>query len=172
MTWMWLLLLLAPGFFIIPFTLVGLALLPFYGVEKIRWYKGAIEVVAKTNKDGSTRIFGQPAAQTIGLFIFYAREKTEIIKNRKRSGWDDPALRVHERVHILQPLIFGVLYVLVYGLSFLALIVAVLFGAWKNAKPKFSSPIWRAYYRIPFEIWAYSKQHRFEGGEIPDAWGA
>jgi len=162
MSWLWLLLPLAPGLFIVLHTLLGLALMPFYGVEKIRWYKGAVEVVAKCDENGTTRIFGRPGAQTWGLVIFYARE----------DAWERPSLRVHERVHILQSFLFGAIYPLTYLLSFGVLFIAVLLGAWKNTPPHHFNNMWRAYYRIPWEIWAYAKQHRFEGGEIPDAWGA
>lgn len=162
MSWLWWLLPLAPVLFLVLHTLLGFMLMPFYGVEKVRWYKGAIEVVAKRNKHGGTRIFGQPGAQTWGLIIFYASERS----------WDWAALRVHERVHILQTILFGVIYPITYLLAFGVLFLIVKLGLdWWEREP-YDNDMWHAYRMIPWEIWAYAKQHRYEGGEIPDAWGA
>lgn len=148
---LWLLLLLAPGLFIVAHTLLGVLLMLPYGVESIRWNRWTIEVVAKANKDGHTRIWFRPSAQTWGLMIFYASAQLK----------SSEPLRVHERVHILQSLLFGAVYPVTYLFIFFPLLyVAVKLGAWKNSDDR--DDIWRAYRRIPWEIWAYHTQHRFE----------
>lgn len=158
---MYWLLLLAPVVFIVPHTLVGLLLIPLYGAESIRWSEGAIEVVAKKRADGTSRIIGDPGAQTWGLLIFYRADRFVRV----------PGLRVHERVHILQSALFGVVYPVTYVLSFLVLLAGVRWFGWWSNKP--ASADWvRAYLRIPWEIWAFHKQVRFNSGEIEDAWGS
>ena len=162
MSWLWLLLPLVPGLFIVLHTLIGLLLMIPYGVEDMRWNKGALEVIAKRRKDGRTRIWFEPGAQTWGLVIFHARD----------WYWDHAPLKVHERVHILQSILFGVVYPVTYLLSFGLLYLLVKLGwDWWDRDP-YDDDVWHAYRMIPWEIWAYAKQHRFEGGEIPDAWGA
>ena len=139
------------------FALVVLA--PIFGVESIQWSDWCIEIVAKRNKEGKTRIWGRPGAQTHALVIFYSSEG-----NRLRRG-----LRVHERLHIIQEILFGIFYLVTYGLSFLFNYFVLANFLWKHEE----APKWyRAYLRIPWEIWAFKKEHRFEAGEIPDAWGS
>ena len=141
--------LLGPPGFIVLHTLIGVLLMPFYGIDQIRWSQGAIEVIAKKSKDGKTRIWFQPGAQTWGLIIFYSSAR----------GWGNAGLRVHERVHILQTYLFGVVYPVTYLLFFGVLFVVI-------------RDFWKAYRKIPWEIWAYSKQDKFNEGKLPGAWGS
>lgn len=84
----------------LPCTLLGLIAAPFYGAHSWRWSDGCLEAIAP-------RIWGRPAAQTLGWIIFYADEGY-----RARVDF-----RVHERVHVVQ--------------AFLVQLVAVVtIGAW------------------------------------------
>lgn len=141
-------------------TLIGVLFMPIYGVERWRWRAGAIEVQARTRKDGTTRIWFKPGAQTWGLIIFCADSR----------NYESKSILVHERVHIFQTYLFGVLYPVTWVLSFLVLRIAVMFGAWKNDGSRDNT--WRAYKRIPWELWAYWKQRRFDRGECKGAWGS
>ena len=141
-------------------SLVGVALMPLYGVEEWRWREGAIEVLAKKGKDGTTRILFKPGAQTWGLVIFCASER----------NYNSNSLQVHERVHIIQTYIFGAFYPVTWALSWVVLFLAVKLGAWKHDGSR--DDTWRAYKRIPWELWAYWKQYRFDRGDCQDAWGS
>jgi len=143
-------------------TLLGVALMPFYGVDKWRWRAGAIEIVAKKKTDGSTRIWFKPWAQTWGLIIFCA----------DGAAYESEALQVHERVHILQTYLFGVLFPVTYLLSFVVLfsLVKAKLAWWERNKR--DDDVWYAYRKIPWELWAYSKQGRFERGEFQGTWGS
>lgn len=152
---------LAPPLFIVVHTLVGFLLMIPYGVDKWRWRAGAIEVMASRKKDGTTKIWFQPGAQTWGLIIFCANG----------HAYEDEALQVHERVHILQTILFGIIYPVTYLLAFAVLftLVKLKLDWWERHEG--DDDIWHAYRMIPWEIWAYSKQHRFEKGEFQQAWG-
>ena len=155
-------LLLCPPFFIVIHTLVGILLMSVYGVDKWRWRAGAIEVMAGKKADGTTRIWFKPGAQTWGLVIFCADGR----------NFESESLHVHERVHILQTYLFGVFYLLTYALAFGALfaIVKAKLDWWeRNAQ---DDDVWHAYRKIPWEIWAYAKQGRFERGEFQGTWGS
>jgi len=168
------LLALCPPLFIVLHTLIGAFLIPIYGVEKIRWRAGAIEIVAKTKeveirgrKQEVTRIWFRPGAQTWGLIIFFADER-----NLKHEP-----LQVHERVHIIQTYLFGVLYLLTYGIAFgiLFAIVKLKLDWWERKKypnGEEDDDVWHAYRKIPWEIWAYAKEDKFERGELVGAWGS
>ena len=168
------LLALCPPFFIALHTLVGVFLMVPYGVEKIRWRAGAIEIVAKTKeamargrKTEVTRIFFRPAAQTWGLIIFFADER----------ALKDESLQVHERVHILQTYLFGAFYLLTYALAFgvlFAIVKADLDWWERKVYPDGSTDddVWHAYRKIPWEIWAYWKDGKVERGELVGAWGS
>ena len=153
---------LCPPFFIVLHTLLGLALMPIYGVDKWRWRAGAIEVMAGKKADGTTKIWFAPAAQTWGLVIFCADGR----------AFENAPLQVHERVHILQTYLFGAFYLLTYALSFGVLFALVkLKLAWWKRNDR-DDDVWYAYRKIPWEIWAYSKEGRFERGEFQEAWGS
>ncbi len=153
---------LAPPFFIVVHTFVGILLMPIYGVRDWRWRAGAIEVLAKSKEDGTTRIWFKPGAQTWGLIIFCA----------DRQNFENEPLLVHERVHILQTYLFGAFYLLTYALSFAVLFALVKLKLdWWERNDR-DDDVWHAYRMIPWERWAYAKQHRFEAGEIYKAWGA
>lgn len=156
------LLALSPPLFIVLHTLIGLALMPIYGVDKWRWRAGAIEIMAGRGKDGTTRIWFKPGAQTWGIVIFCSNG----------YNYENESLQVHERVHIFQSLLFGAFYLLTYGISFAVLFVIVKLGLdWWERNPK-DNDVWHAYRMIPWERWAYSKQRRFERGEFQGAWGS
>ena len=162
-----LLVLLAPPFFVVTHTWLGFVLMLFYGVDKWRWRAGAIEVMAGKKKDGTTKIWFQPGAQTWGLIIFCA----------DGYNYERAPLQVHERVHILQTILFGSFYTATYALSFVFffVIVKLQFDWWKRHVNQRGIPdddVWHAYRMIPWERWAYAKQARFEKGEIPKACGA
>ncbi len=161
------LLALSPPIFIILHTLVGLALMPIYGVDKWRWRAGAIEVMAGRKKDGTTRIWFQPGAQTWGIIVFCANGR----------NFENEPLQVHERVHVLQSILFGVLFPITYLLSFafFFVIVKLRLDWWErhvNGGGVPDDDIWHAYRMILWERWAYSKQRRFEDGELVGAWGS
>jgi hypothetical protein len=155
---LWLFLLLFPPVVFTVHTLFALAFfIPVYGSRSMRWSGRAIEIVAKQNS-GRTRIWGRPGAQTHGLVIFYAGTPHQ----------DSEPLRVHERVHILQELLFGWLYLITYVGHF-GINLILSYFLWQNE----TEARWkRAYRRIIWERWAYRKQARFEAGEIPGAWGS
>ena len=153
---------LAPPLFIVVHTLVGILLMPIYGVDKWRWRAGAIEVMAGRKKDGTTKIWFKPGAQTWGLIIFCA----------DGHNFENESLQVHERVHILQSILFGVLFPVTYLLSFVVLFTIVKLGLdWWERNDR-DDDVWHAYRMIPWEIWAYSKQGRFERGEFQGCWGS
>lgn len=153
MSWLWLILIPPIGFLL--HSLVGLLFfLLIYGVEEFKLSGWAIEIVAKPE-----RIWGRPGAQTHGLVIFYATRQHRLRRE----------LRVHERVHIIQCLLLGLVYIITYGLFFAFNFLVLANFLWRNE----NEPRWkRAYRRIPWEIWAYNKQYKYRRGEIPNAWGS
>ena len=86
--WKWFL----PGYILaLPGTLIGLLLLPLYGVQGIYLSDGCIEVETRRAMLGGKFV----AAQTWGNLIYY------------RGAFRDSArLRVHERVHVWQAMVF------------------------------------------------------------------
>ena len=159
---------LAPPLFIVTHTLMGILLMIPYGVDKWRWRAGAIEVLAKRKKDGTTRIWFKPGAQTWGLVIFCS--------NDYNYAGNAP-LQVHERIHILQTYLFGAFYLLTYALSFAVLYALVLceFDWWDrrvNSRGILDDDVWHAYRMIPWERWAYGVQGEFERGEREGEWGS
>ena len=135
----------------LPHTIVGLFLCIPYLPKKVRWSEGCLEFIAGRKKNGRTRIWGRPGAQTHGWVIFYASE----------SAWNRKNLRVHERVHTLHALIGGPLYALAYGIHFAWLWSRSGFGPWKAS-----------YYKIWFEQKAHAKQSDYILGFCPNAWGS
>ncbi len=138
-----------PGYLIaLPHTIIGLILAVVYRAHTWRISAGCIEVIAGTfERDGRrvTRIFGRPAAQTHGFLIVYADEDARA----------DIEIRVHERVHVVQGMIGGPLYVIAYGLTFLWFYLWNVRAGW-----------YAAYMRIPFERQAYPI------GRTRKGWGA
>ena len=151
MIWRWWYLLLVP--FTLLNVLASLLLAIPYGVERVRWSRGCLEIMAKRRADGRTRIWGQPGAQSLGCpVIWYASER----------AWADAGLRVHERCHVVQGILgLGIPFGLAYGLHFLWEWALVGFGAWRPA-----------YRRIWAERQAYRIQDEFEAGQREGAWGA
>ena len=148
---LWYLLLLP---FVLPNVLASLLLAVPYGVERWRFSRGCLELVAERhNGTGETRIFGRPAGQSLGCpVIWYA----------SADHWDRASLRVHERCHVVQGLLgLGILFGAAYGLHFLFEWTRRGFGDWR--------PAYRA---IWAERQAYAVQDEFEKGHRPDAWGA
>lgn len=138
---------------VVPNIVVSLLLALVYRPTHWRFSDGCLELVAGRRKDGSTRIWGRPGAQCLLCpVIWYASEKAS----------NDDALRVHERVHVVQGfLLGGVLAALAYGLHFFWNWAMGGFVAWKTA-----------YYFIWAERWAYHVQDQYEKGARPWAWGA
>jgi len=134
----------------LPHTLFGvLLLLTVYFPKRVRWSEGALDVVVRwhlipkgMDKTGDGDLDDPEdfvtGGQTHGIIIFYADEYQA---QRQR-------LRCHERIHVLQCMIFGgLLYPLLYGLSSMA--------------AAFSGD---DYYRDNhFEVWARA----WEGGDVP-----
>jgi len=148
--WRWWYLLLVP--FTVLNVLASLLLMIPYGVERMRWKAGCLEIIAKRNGDGETRIWGKPWGQSLGCpVIWYASER----------AWDDPGLRVHERCHTIQGILgLGLLFGVAYGIHFLWEWALIKFGPWHSA-----------YMRIWAERQAYRIQDEFEAGQRPGAWG-
>jgi hypothetical protein len=136
--WRWFL----PGYVLAaPHTILGLLLAIVYRCHSWQWRDGVLTCLGGTfQRDGKTitRIWGRPGAQTHGWLLVAADED-----QRSRSD-----LRVHECVHVVQGFC-GPLYMLAYGLSFLAI------WAWRRG------PWTDAYERIPFEVQAYDRQDRY-----------
>jgi hypothetical protein len=151
MRWRWFYFLLVP--FTLPNIIASLLLALPYGVERWRFHSGCLELIAKRNKHGLTRIWGRPHGQSLGCpVVWYA----------SAVHWDSASLRVHERCHAVQGMLgLGLLFGLAYGLSFLFAWARQGFGPWHAA-----------YMANPFERQAYARQARFESGQVPDAWGA
>jgi hypothetical protein len=129
--WKWFL----PGYlFALPHTLIGLILtLIWYRPRAWRFADGVLECTAGRTKNGRTRIWGRPGAQTHGFLVVYASGASRRFL----------PLRRHERAHIVQGFLGGPLYVILYGLTF----------AWNYLRLR----EWRAaYLAIPFEKYARS----------------
>lgn len=127
----------------LPLTIIGLLLSLFYRAHSWRWSDGCLEAIGGTRPDGSSRIFGEPNAQTWGWLIFY---DSEVMRDY------DP-IRVHERVHVVQAFIGGVLF----GIAYVAC------WAWLRLNGR---SFWKAYRENPFEEQAYARMS-WRGG-----WGA
>lgn len=153
---------------LLPFT-IGYALFCFvvYGARSWGFRSGVLIAIGGTRKDGSTRIWGNPGAQTIGTMTVFASTQEEARED----------LHVHENCHvveaqlfalggaILTPVLFAALdwspllgialggfvgalaYTLAYGVCFLALWIAAGFGPWHES-----------YRKNPFESLAYARQ--------------
>lgn len=138
--WKWFL----PGYvWALPMTLIGIVMCLIFRSHSWRWSNGCIECVAGKYPDGTTRIVGKPGAQTWGFLIVYAEPKYREI----------PWLRVHERVHVVQGLLGGPLFVLAY-------IACFYHNYYTNGRQYYE-----AYRHNPFEEWAYDRESR------PGAWG-
>lgn len=140
---------------LVPFTIPNIAIslllaLP-YGVRSWRWSDGCLELVAR-ERNGRTRIWGRPAAQSLGCnVIWYSSE----------HAMNNDALRVHERCHVVQGLLcLGVPFLVGYALLFLYYWAKGGFGEWYDA-----------YIQNPFERQAYRVQREYMHGDRPGAWG-
>lgn len=135
-TWRW----FVPGYlWSILNTLVGLVLALIYRCHSWRWSEGCLEAIGGKHADGTTRIFGRPAAQTHGWLILYSEDRWR----------GSRAIRVHERVHVVQAFVGGPLFMLAYVACF----------AWSFASQGFTD-WWAAYRKNPFEGAAYERQVR------------
>jgi hypothetical protein len=151
----------------------------FYKASFWRWYDGLFTCVAGVDKDGSTRIWGKPNAQTLGWIEIYDTEDSRNMAD----------LRVHETVHVVQaftgslvglvavpvllgafggPLWIGLViggfvgglgFAGLYGILFIYLLLRDRMG-W-----------YQAYRMNPFEVQAYDLQDKYLAGENPKAWG-
>lgn len=135
-----------PGYlWALPHTLVGLALAIVYRAHSWWWHQGVLVAIGGKRPDGSTRIWGNPGAQTHGWLLFAASEDEFARRD----------LRVHEFVHVVQGFVGGPLYMLAYGACFLWAWMVRGFGPWHEA-----------YAANPFERMAYRI------GDGADGWGA
>lgn len=91
----------------LPNSLIGFVLMvTWYLPKSVRWKDGALEVVIRRK----SLIGGEwVGAQTYGWVIFCKNEKQR----------DRPDLAVHERVHVRDAMVFGIFFLLMYGLCFL-----------------------------------------------------
>lgn len=128
----------------LPHTLLGVLLILVYFPREIRWSQGCLEVIPRW-------IIGSPGAQTHGVVIFY--------RDRRTRAW--VPLRVHERVHVVQGMIFGIFYIISYSLFFLLKWVSQGFRHWAVA-----------YMWIPWEKQAYRIQKEYMDGERKRPWGS
>ncbi len=127
--------------------------LVIYRAHSWEFREGVLTAIAGTKK-GRTRILGRPGAQGWGgLFVCYA-------SGERRSRAD---LRVHENCHVVQGLVLGPLFLVVYVLMFLAIFAYV-----RN---------WKTAYRLsPFEEQAYKRQAAYyltsnDGAWAQSRWG-
>lgn len=117
-----------PGYLLtLPNTFIGLILVLLCGARRFRWSQGCLECEAP-------KLIGDPLGQTWGWLIAY---KTGHSKNK--------AMRVHERVHVVQGMIGGPLFMIAYALCF---------AFYYACRP--SEGWYKAYRRNPFEIQAYA----------------
>lgn len=186
MTWHFLYWLISPLTW--PAALVSIAMSIFYGVESWRFRDRCLEITAKKNKDGVTRIWGRPGGQCFGCQVIWYSS----VRNRKNKG-----MRVHERIHAIHAMLVNAITFLAilpfvqtgligwgwlalsfaafgtsYGAHFLANWYWFIWtgsstnggGTWREWKP--------AYYRIWTERIAYRLQRRYRIGLEPGAWGS
>jgi hypothetical protein len=180
-----------PGYIaMLPYMAISLLVtLPFYGIRKIRWSEGCIEIIAKQKVNGDTRIFGNPEAQTLGFLIAHASERQ----------WSNLRLRVHERRHVVQGSAFSMLTFILLPLAIWlgcmlgdawwesgirALLLVVGIGAWPIAYGMASlvSRIKYGFWYVDpddrwtkgnvFENRAYTYDRDFLDGKHPGAWGS
>jgi hypothetical protein len=111
-----------------PVTILGLLLSAVYWPRFARWTRGAIEL-------GARRLIPRWAiAQTWGYCIYYSKQYSY-----PTLTWQEQArIRAHERAHVLQCQIFGVLFLVLYPLASLV--------AWGIRKHYYRDNV--------FEIWA------------------
>lgn len=143
--WKWFL----PGYvMLLPHTLVGFLFFALiYWPRDWKWHGGYWTCIVRNGLIGGPWV----GAQTHGNIVFCRDEK---MRQRTR-------LRVHECVHIVQEMLLGPLYMLIYGLHF----------AWKFVTKKKGENWIEAYYDICFEVQAYRIEKEYAKGKRPDAWG-
>lgn len=128
-------------------TLIGLILCVYYWPRSFRFNAGCIEILPKK---GRSLIGGEwIAAQTFGFFIAYNDGKA------RGAG----RIRVHERVHVWQSLMWGPLFPLMYGGHWVYLWIKAGFKGWQ-----------KAYYSIWAEKTAYRVDKEWSQGKRGDAW--
>ena len=132
----------------LPNTIIGLLLSLLYLPKHIRWSEGCIEL------SDCQRLFGG-IAQTHGFVIYY---KTDSYRANK-------GIRVHERVHVKQAFLMGILFLIAYIGQFTWLYI--------KAKRKHQSDPWGwAYMRIWAEEDARTVENEFRSGGLSQAWGS
>lgn len=165
----------------LPMAMAGFIIsLLFYRAHSWKWMDGILTCVGGKNEDGTTRIWGQPNAQTLGWVVIYDTEESRLETN----------LRVHEAVHVVQGFIGGIVGVtltpvlfaavgwpawlglalggFIGGLGFAAL-YAILFV---YLFLKQGTGWYWAYRANPFEIQAYTIQDKFIENPDKETWGA
>ena len=149
----------------LPLLVVSLLLMAYYRPQKFRWYAGCLEYIAdvRRNPDGSmrfddkgrplSRILGSPGGQCLGC---------PVIAYRSELDWNYTKTRIHERVHLIQGFVLGILFGPLYGGHWL------LIRCFDTPDEPRGEPAWKRAYRA---IWAekmavdYARNH-------PDGWGA
>ncbi len=114
----------------LPNTLMGLGLAVAYGAHGWRYDRGTLTAIYR-------RCIASPGAQTWGVVIFY----------RDEAARADARLQRHERRHVRQGMIGGVLYLLAYAVHWLWLFAV---AETVPGKPRW----WVAYRQVCFERWA------------------
>lgn len=176
--WRWLL----PCYlFTLPMSVAGLVLSVFkYKATSWLWHDGALTCIAGKHEDGTTLIYGQPMAQTLGWVVICDEESSRQLTD----------LRVHEYAHIVQafycsiiglaltlPLFIVMKWSLFWGVVFgglggglgFAALYAILFWYFLCLKGK--ANWYEAYRANPFEIQAYAVQDKYLANPDSRPWG-
>lgn len=163
----------------LPMTLAGFVIsMVFYKASYWLWHDGILTCVAG-RKNGVTRIWGRPNAQTLGWIQIYDTHENRLL----------PDLRVHENVHVVQAfvgslvgLFFTPLLSLAFGWSvwwglalggFIGgLGFASLYGIlFMYFLVKNKTGWYDAYMANPFEIQAYTIQDKYIENPQTKPWG-
>jgi len=159
-----LILYLLGALWILPLTLAGAVLALIYVPIGVRWSDGLLEI-------RTLWIIGSPGAQTIGLIMFYTDPEER----------DRPRLRVHERVHVIQSMLWSPFAFAPAWLLHWAVNVMIVrpkpedYPDYLPMRDRHGNPEplwWRAYAAICWERQAYRIDHEFAEGKRPGAWGS
>ena len=112
-----------------------------YRPHSWQWREGVLTCIAGT-KNGRSRIWGQPGGQGFGGWLVVYKNEF----NRDRAD-----LRVHENCHVVQGMVLGPAFLILYPLFFSALWCYVAVAEGETG--------WRKAYRLnPFKEQAYRRQ--------------
>lgn len=130
----------------LPNTLIGLLMGVFYGARDWEWRDWALVATCK-------RIIGDPGAQTWGAVVYANGER-----NRRRIEGDQPLWRHEYLGHVYQAMMFGVFFLLAYGLEWLVRFAFLPGGPVDGYGARGEARWFRAYYRLTWEKWARAKE--------------